>query len=92
MKFSTKYKLCLWKSYLEKGMGILNYVKYLIAFFALASDNIALTLIISAIFAIVSFFLGWWWFRSEFMKAETEVGNNYNLFVKQMRKSIKRKI
>lgn len=89
MKFKTKYKLCLWKSYLEKGLSILNYVKYLVAFFALASKDIYVTFIVAIAFGILSFFLGWWWYRSEFMKAETEVGNNYNLFVKQMRRKLK---
>ena len=89
MKFQVKYKICLWKSYLEKGMSILNYAKYLVMFFALASNSVLWTFVFAAVFGISSFFLGWWWFRSEFMKAEFEVSNNYNLFVRQMRKSIR---
>ena len=89
MKFALKYKICLWKSYLEKGLSITNYAKYLVAFYALASKDILSTFIIASAFGITSFFLGWWWFRSEFMKAEFEVSNNYNLFVKQMRKHLK---
>jgi hypothetical protein len=88
MKFKTKYKICLWKGYFDKGLSLTSYVKYLIGFFALASLNIKLTLIIGFIYAICCFFLGWIWFRSGFIKAEIEVSNNFNLFVKEMRKKI----
>lgn len=91
MKFQIKYKICLWKSYLEKGLSLTNYLKYLVAFYALASKDIYSTFIIAAVFGISSFFLGWWWFKSEFMKAEFEVQNNYNLFVGEMRSHYKKK-
>lgn len=93
MKFETKYKFCLWKSYLDKGMALTNYVKYLIAFFALASQEISFTILLAAIYLLLSFFLGWLWFKTDFIKAEIEVGNKYNLFVKEVRnKFVKRKI
>ena len=88
MKFSTKYRLCLWKGYFEKGYQLLNYAKYLIALFALSSLNVVVTMVLAAFFTVLCFFLGWFWFRYDWIKAEIEVGNNFNLFVKQMRKRI----
>lgn len=85
MKFKTKYKLCLWKGYLDKGLGLTNYFKYVIAFFALASQAIELTIIITAVYGVTSFFLGWLWYKTDFVKAEQEVSNNFNIFVEQMR-------
>ena len=89
MKFKIKYKFCLWKSYLDKGMSLTNYFKYLIAFFALASNNILLTLWIGISYGFLSLAVGYLWFRYDFIKAEKEVENQYNLFVKEVRKSIK---
>ncbi len=86
MKFELKYKICLWKSYLDKGLGLTNYIKYLVAFIALASSDLQLTIAMGIIYGLISFLLGWWWFTSDFMKAEIEVGNRYNIFVKEMRR------
>ena len=88
MKFQTKYKICLWKGYVEKGLSLTNYAKYLVAFYALSSQDVLATMIIAAIFGVISFFLGWGWYHYGWLKAEIEVSNNFNLFVKQVRKSI----
>ncbi len=80
------YKFCLHKAYFDTGMGLTNYVKYLIAFFGLASADVKLTLIIAVAYGILSYFLGRWWFQSKMRLAEAEVGNQFNLFVKEMRK------
>jgi len=89
MNFKTKYQICLLKSYFDKGLGLTNYVKYFIAFFAMASLDVKLTLYLGIIYAILCFFLGWWWFNSNFIEAENEIGNKYNLFVKEMREKIR---
>jgi len=88
MKFKTKYKLCLWKSYFDKGLGLTNYVKYLIAFFSLASRDIEAILFLGAIYGVFCFLLGWWWYSSDFIEAEIEVSNKFNKFVKEMRRKI----
>ena len=91
MRFQVKYKLCLWKAYFDKGMGLTNYIKYLIAFVGIASLNVQLILILGIIYGISCFFLGWWWFKWKWITAEFEVQNKVNLFVKEMRKSLHRK-
>lgn len=91
MNFNLKLKFCLHKKYFDTGLGLTNYVKYLIAFFGIASADVKNTIIIAVIYGISCYFLGWWWFRSDFVTADTEINNRYNLFVKEMRKSVKRK-
>lgn len=86
MNFNTKIKLCLWKRYFDTGMGLTNYVKYFILFFGVSSVNVTATLIIAFLYAVASFFLGWYWLNSDFYKADTELSNQYNIFVEQMRK------
>jgi hypothetical protein len=96
MKFSTKYQICLHKNYFEKGLSLSNYLKYVIAFGALASQDLKLVLIWAAIYGAFCYILGFIWFKSDFIKAEIEVSNQYNIFVEEMRKkfsySVKRKV
>jgi len=80
------YKFCLHKAYFEQGLGLTNYIKYLIAFFGIASADVKLTMIIAVVYGIGSYILGRWWFKSKMKIAEAEVGNQFNLFVKEMRK------
>jgi len=79
------FRFCLHKAYFDTGMGLTNYAKYLIAFFGIASSNVKTTLIIAFFYAIFCYFLGRWWYKSKMKIAEIEVGNQFNLFVKQMR-------
>lgn len=84
-----KYKIVLHKRYFDIGMGITSYVKYLIAFFGLASRDLRTTLIIGFAYAFFCYFFGMFWVKSGFFKEEQEVSNNYNKFVLEMRKKIK---
>ena len=93
MNFKTKYKINLYKAYFDKGLGLTNYLKYFILLFGiyevLSIKNVTITFIMAILYAVGCFFLGWFWYKSDFIKAEIEVGNNFNLFVKEMRKKIK---
>lgn len=89
MKFNTKYRLCLYKGYFDKGIGLTSYTKYLIAFFGLASRDVKTTLIIAAAYFIFCVVLGWWWYKSDFIRAEHEVGNKFNLFQQEIRAKFK---
>ena len=95
MRFETKYKLCLWKGYFEKGYSITNYMKYFILLFGMYSFfekiDLRLTLFLLIFYAILCFFIGWAWFHYGFMNAEIEVSNNFNKFVREMRTHYKKR-
>ena len=83
-----KYLFCLWKSYFETGRGITDYVKYFIGFYALASREIWITLLLALAYAVVAFFIGKAWYKYNFQEATQEVSNQFNPFVKEMRKKL----
>lgn len=89
MKFKTKVRLMLHFSWLQKGLALTNYVKYLIAFFGLATQDATAVIALGLIYALASYLLGYLWFK-HMVEAETEVGNMYNKFVKEMRKKYKK--
>ena len=92
MNFQNKYRLVLWKSYFDQGLGLTNYLKYVIGFFALASKDLTSTFIFVGIYLVFCLILGYCWFKYGWVQVQQEVSNNYNLFVKEMRKSVCRKI
>lgn len=85
-----RYKLLLQKSYFDKGLGLTNYFKYFLALFALASRDINYTLLYTLVYAIFCYILGYLWYRYGWTIIETEVGNNYNQFVIDMRKKLRK--
>jgi hypothetical protein len=82
MKF---FKPLLLKAYFDQGYAVTSYLKYLIAFFGLASRDVRTTLIIGFAYGISCFIIGWLWFKHGLKETETEIGNRYNPFVKEMR-------
>jgi len=91
MKFKTKYKILLLKQYFDKGFGVTNYFKYIIAFFGLASREISTTLWIAFAYGIACFIVGWAWFKFDLVKVEQEISNDYNIFVQETRKKLRLK-
>jgi len=83
------YKFCLYKAYFEKGYALTGYLKYVIALFGLSTLNLKVTMIAAMIYAVSCFLIGWGWYHFGIIKAEIEVGNRFNLFVKEMRKNYK---
>ena len=84
-----KYRLCLQKAYFDNGLALTGYVKYLIAFFGLASSNTKLTIIFAVVYAFACYFLGRIWINWGWAEENTEVSNRFNKFVKEMRKKSK---
>ena len=82
------YKFALHKAYFDKGMGLTSYFKYMIAFFGLASNDIKLTMIIAVSYGIFCYVLGRIWYYAGGTEAELEVINQYDLFVKEVRKEL----
>lgn len=87
--YDWKYKLILHKSYFDKGWGVTNYLKYVIAFFGLASLNVKATMYISVGYGIFCYFFGWAYFYWGWVRTEREVDNNHNWFVQEMREKFK---
>jgi len=88
MNFESKLKFCLLKRYFDTGLALTNYVKYLILFFGVTTTDFSNTFLIAFLYGIFCFWLGWFWLNSDFMKADTEISNRYNLFVHEVRKSM----
>lgn len=88
IKETNAYKLLIHKAYLDKGMSITNYAKYMIAFFGIASSSAKWTLIIGAFYGVFCYLLGFFWFKYKLYNAEIEISNQYNEFVKEVRTKI----
>ena len=81
-----KYKILLLKFYFDKGFGITNYFKYIIAFMGLASKDLFLTIIVSILYAISCFIVGYYWTKHKMTEIEQDINNSFNPFVRRMLK------
>ena len=66
MKF---FKAALIKAYFEKGYGLTHYIKYVIALFGLASQDLSTTMWMAVAYAVGCFVLGYWAYKSGFVEA-----------------------
>lgn len=93
MKF---YRLLLWKAYFDKGFGLLNYLKYLIAVVGIGAIFKGVSLfwiaIAGLVYAVVCLVLGRVWFSYKLIETENEIQNIFNPFCKDVRKSLKRRV
>ena len=87
---SRRFKIILHKAFFDKGYGILGYLKYLIAFFGFASGDWITTILLGIIYVPACYVAGRLWYAKGLATAEMEVGNQFNKFVIEMRKSIKK--
>ena len=88
------YKLALLKAYFEKGYSFLSYPKYILFLMGLGDvisndGDYSKVVMYGAIIFCLCFVVGWFFFKFEIVNAELEVGNQYNPFVKEMRKVYK---
>ncbi len=58
----------------------------MIAFFGVTTGDVGTIMWIAAAYAIFCYILGRWWYKFKLVEAEIEVGNRFNLFVKEVRK------
>ena len=86
------YKFLLWKAYFDKGWGLTNYFKYVIAFFGIYElVDVERALWIISFYLLSCLFIGWAWFRYGFVDTENEIQNVFNPFQKEMRAKLKRR-
>ena len=88
MKFEDKVGLCRHYQYMNTGLWLTTYVKYLIAFFGLASRDVEMTIIIGLAYVVVAYVLGLLWFKLHWFEAYSEVSARHTKFVKEMRERI----
>ncbi len=92
MNFKLKFKLLMFKAFFDKGYSITNYFKNLIIVFGATTQDIKSTIILVILYTLGCFILGWLYITRGWFEAENEIMNKYNLFVKEMRKSVHRKV
>ena len=91
MTFEFKYTLCLWKTYFETGYAITNYIKYpLLLIGILEKISLSMAVYWSVVYAGLCFAIGYFWFKTDFAKAQTEVSNRYNKLAIELRNNIKK--
>jgi len=91
MHFETKYKILLQKRYFDKGMSVLHYVRWMILFFGVSSLDPKTTISLGFGYIAVCYILGRAWYKYNWVEPEQEIGNRYDLFVKEMRTHVKKK-
>lgn len=88
-----KYKINLHLHYFDKGYGRLSIVKYfwLIVGGISMQQQISLyyTMYLGFVYVVVCYLFGWFWFRFGWFTQEIEVSNQFNKFVREMRKTYK---
>ena len=89
-----KYKVNLHLHYFDVGMARLSLLRYVWLFMGFGTISAGMSwlyaIYIGVVYAIVCYLFGLFWFRFGWFTASIEVGNQFNLFVKEMRKVYKR--
>lgn len=80
-----KFLFLLWKRYFDTGWVLTSYVKYIIALFGISSLDVGKTLVIGFIYAIGCVFIGYFWYKYNFVEVDNEISNRFNLFMREMR-------
>lgn len=82
-------KLLYYKFLFDKGLGLTNYLKYLLVAMGLVFDNVYSIIYMAIGYALLSFFIGWYWNRHSLQQAEFDVSNKFNPFVENTNKKLK---
>ena len=92
---SKAYKYLLWKSYFDTGLGLTSYAKYIIALLGIYSikENISFyyLLLISIMYIIICFILGYLWYKYKLIHIQNEISNDFNPFQIEVREKLKEK-
>lgn len=83
------FKFALHKRYFDTGFGVLNYAKYPLVLLGIAIPDVKAIVFVALFFGLFCYFLGWWWLNKGMTDAETEVSNQFNPFVRQVRRKFK---
>jgi len=87
MKF---YKILLAKAYFDKGLGLTNYIKYILAFAGIFDFIDGKTaLIFAVVYIFFCYILGRYWYSMGIIETENEINNLFNPFQKEVRKKLR---
>jgi len=86
--FEGKVHLQMQKNYATQGKTVFGFIYGLIALFGISSQNVKLTLIFGVLYSIICYFAGRYLYKHQWVEADTEAGNRFNPFVKEMRSKI----
>ena len=88
MKF---YKIAFLEACFNKGYGTTAILKFLTVLFgistAVVTQNLRITVILGFSYVIFCFILGYILYKIKYVNAQTEVSNQFNPYVKEMRNS-----
>lgn len=90
-KFKFKYKLMLLKAYFDTGYGVTSYLKWFIAFYGISSLNVKFTMALAVSYVFFCLIVGYYFYKWGFALAAAEVGNQFNLFQKEVREALESK-
>jgi len=87
--FEIKFKLLLLKAYFDKGYGFTSPVKWLLAVLGITSQDYKIILVGTFFYVVSCFIFGWLFYKYDWIRAQAEIDNRFNLFQQQMRKKFK---
>lgn len=89
-----KFKLLLHKKYFDTGFSQLHYLRYVIMLFGLdmIMQGAREWVVLGAVgYGIICYLVGYAWYRWEWVLANAEVGNHFNLLSRELRNYMKNK-
>lgn len=89
MKKYRGFRILMLKAYFDKGLGLTNYFKYLLAFagiFQFIDAKQGMVLVVT--YVIGCFVLGYFWYKLKLTDTENEINNIFNPFVKEVRNKL----
>ena len=88
LKHSRAYRILLLIAYFDQGYALTSYIKWAIAILGLTIQDLNLILWIGSLYIVLCFAVGWAWYHYKIINIQTEISNQYNPFVKEMREKI----
>ena len=88
MDFELKYRILLFKEYFDAGWGNTAPLKYIALILGLQSATGIKGASFIVGYGLFCFVFGYYWYKYGWREASMEIGNRYNMFVKEMRTHI----